>query len=366
MSRIEVEVANPHVHEKGHVEYDVVWDSTEAADGAFKTRRVRWSVKRRYRDFEALDAELRKQYGAAMSVCRLPPSRMFGNKDPSFIRERQGELQEYLRRALTVHGVTEFDKRTGSAPLRDFMEWDAREAKNVLSSAVAAAAPVGGGAGGRAPAAPVTPTAAAAAPAGGGASPVAAAAGVPAGAAAVAAAGGGGGRASLAHRRMTSRAAATASGLVPAATGTAAVTYNIVTPTGYVPPPAPAPAAAAPAAAPAAARPAAAPPAVRPPAAAPPAAAPPAARPPPPAATPAAPPRPAAPAAAPAPPAAARPAGGPPPVAARPAGGPPAAPPPAAVPAEADTEERGALMDAIRGGMRLRKAVTVDKSGPRL
>ena len=110
-------------------EYQVVWDSLELQTGSTtRSVRYRWAVWRRFKDFEKLDEQLRKQYGAVMQRIKLPPTRIFGNKDPGFIRERQAGLQGYLKAVLSVvHGVADFDRdRLSSEALRSFMEWDKR------------------------------------------------------------------------------------------------------------------------------------------------------------------------------------------------------------------------------------------------
>ena len=91
---LEVEISNPCVAPAGHVEYEVVLDLLESdVAGTFKSRRVRWVLMKRFREFAALDWALRAQYGGALAGVELPPKRWFGNLEPDFICERQAALQ---------------------------------------------------------------------------------------------------------------------------------------------------------------------------------------------------------------------------------------------------------------------------------
>lgn len=356
---VEVEVSNPRIHAKGHVEYECVWDSAEPVEGAVATfRRLRWSTWKRFNDFAALHEALVKQYGYACSeLLTLPPKQTFGTKDPAFIRERQALLQEYMRGVLTrINGVLAFHKEhQGSEALKQFMCWDSRHSLNIL--------PAFGGAA----------TSSSSAAAGAGAPTTAAAAGAGAGAAAPAAATIAPSRpvaASLRHQ--TRQAIAAGSGSLPAAAVSSAISYTAVLPTGttvslssaatgsvhssLAPAPAPVPRTAS---APQQARPSAAAPApaaavqARPPAAAAPA--------------------PAAAQAAPAAggagaPAAARPAGGPPAAPAGPAAPRPPAPPApgAAAPPPPSSAKNAVLGDITKGGFKLKKTKTNDRSAPKL
>lgn len=56
----------------------------------------RWSTWKRYSEFLALDASLRKRYGWQMEAIRFPAKRTFNNLDPEFIQKRREELDTYL------------------------------------------------------------------------------------------------------------------------------------------------------------------------------------------------------------------------------------------------------------------------------
>lgn len=150
-------MTNPRVTAEGHVEYDVVFNTVEVTTEG-RSLRVRWIVKHRYKEFAALDSKLRSTLGAKMAVAKLPPSKMFGSKDPLFIRERQSGLNAYLQAVLNIHGVTDFSSHLGSADLREFMLWGSRLEANTLK--VGGAAPSSGAA-----AVPTASSASAAAPA---------------------------------------------------------------------------------------------------------------------------------------------------------------------------------------------------------
>jgi len=63
-----------------------------------------------------------------MAGIALPPKRMFGSKDPKFIQERRGGLQEYLRTIVNnLRGVAEFQQHYCSADLRAFLCYDKKQ-----------------------------------------------------------------------------------------------------------------------------------------------------------------------------------------------------------------------------------------------
>jgi hypothetical protein len=318
-------------------EYEVIFTTYELLEGSLKYQVLRWSVWRRFSEFAALDAALRKQYGYQCEKLGLPPKQFFSSKDPDFILERRRGLHAYMQRTLgTVHGVADFGSHLASAALRDFMQWDQRLQLLKAGSSNASVLVSGAGPTGGASPVPAAPRSTASA----GSAGVAASS---TGTASPAAAGGAGGsspapptqaaaamRAQASQRRMQSRSAIATSGLahsLPSAPVVFAPVAGASTP--YAPMPLPSGVTAAPAPAPAPARPAAAPAAAPAPA---------------PAATAA--PRAAA-VAAPAPA--------------------PAAPPPALAAALPPPQPgRGGLLDSIRSGAKLKKAVTVDKSGPKV
>lgn len=56
---------------------------------------IRWSVKQRYNAFAELHEKLVSNHGVARDL--LPPKKIIGNKDPSFIEKRRSDLELYIQ-----------------------------------------------------------------------------------------------------------------------------------------------------------------------------------------------------------------------------------------------------------------------------
>lgn len=56
---------------------------------------VNWKVKHRYKDFQGLHQHLTANHGIAKHL--LPPKKILGNKDPTFVERRRNDLQAYLQ-----------------------------------------------------------------------------------------------------------------------------------------------------------------------------------------------------------------------------------------------------------------------------
>ncbi|XP_045615784.2 nischarin [Procambarus clarkii] len=75
--------------------------STEQCDGVtlyniiLNVGPAQWSVKQRYNAFAELHDKLVGNHGVARDL--LPPKKIIGNKDPSFIEKRRADLQLYLQ-----------------------------------------------------------------------------------------------------------------------------------------------------------------------------------------------------------------------------------------------------------------------------
>jgi len=129
ISQVILAVMNPRVHdERGHVEYEVQCATSEVLPGEILARPIRWSAWRRFREFEQLHAALLRQYGHAVAEVRFPPKRLVGAADPQFVVERCAQLHEYLAHVTAVcHGCTRFGEgHLESAALRKFMLFDER------------------------------------------------------------------------------------------------------------------------------------------------------------------------------------------------------------------------------------------------
>lgn len=88
----------------------------------------RWTVWRRYSEFERMDTAMRKALGWQVAEVAFPPKySMSGNKmSAEFAERRRVELHTYLQSVVGVRGVAEFSKHHCSADLRQFLDVDAR------------------------------------------------------------------------------------------------------------------------------------------------------------------------------------------------------------------------------------------------
>ena len=125
-------VTNPRISTKGHVEFELRCETNEVLAGELIARPVRWSSYRRYREFEALCESLVRKYGHAASEVKFPPKKMFNANDPDFIIERCSALDAYLTEVVaSCHGCAAFGPRHApthleSAELRAFVHFDER------------------------------------------------------------------------------------------------------------------------------------------------------------------------------------------------------------------------------------------------
>ena len=70
-------------------------DSVNYYEILIKSGPVKWSVNRRYRDFDELHEKLMQERSVPKEW--LPPKKVIGNKSPAFIKKRQEALERYLR-----------------------------------------------------------------------------------------------------------------------------------------------------------------------------------------------------------------------------------------------------------------------------
>lgn len=106
-------------------EYEVVCKLRLATNKVQKESTLRWSVWRRFREFEALDAALRRQLGWQMGQCAFPPKNTFTfNKLAlDFIETRRAQLDQYWQGIMAIERVTDFHLKHHCSPeLRDFLE----------------------------------------------------------------------------------------------------------------------------------------------------------------------------------------------------------------------------------------------------
>ena len=82
---------------KRHAEYEVtscVRSKMKGLVGANAVTTNSWSVWKRYSEFEALDANIRTQYGWQVKDLKFPGKKRFGNMDGAFLARRRVALDE--------------------------------------------------------------------------------------------------------------------------------------------------------------------------------------------------------------------------------------------------------------------------------
>ena len=128
--RISIEVRNPRPSAAGgsHIEYEVAvtleTDPTHSHAPHGPTAVRQWSVHRRYREFSALDAALRRRYGHSMELVVLPPAPWFGGENPSFLAERRRLLHAYAAEVLRrCPGALRASGAHDSPELAVFLQW---------------------------------------------------------------------------------------------------------------------------------------------------------------------------------------------------------------------------------------------------
>lgn len=107
-------------------EYEVVCQLKLASVSVDKDKTFKWSVWKRYSDFELLDSQLRKGLGWHMDTISFPSSHTFvmSKLSPDFLEQRREELNEYWQKVIAIDKVTEFNKHHCSAALKAFIDVD--------------------------------------------------------------------------------------------------------------------------------------------------------------------------------------------------------------------------------------------------
>ncbi|KAG0713362.1 Nischarin [Chionoecetes opilio] len=85
---------------------------------------VQWSVKQRYNAFAELHEKLVSNHGVARDL--LPPKKIIGNKDPSFIERRRGDLELYIQTIMS------FMHHTLPRELAEFLDFHHYELTHLL------------------------------------------------------------------------------------------------------------------------------------------------------------------------------------------------------------------------------------------
>ncbi|XP_069954926.1 nischarin-like [Cherax quadricarinatus] len=87
---------------------------------------VRWSVKQRYNAFADLHDKLVSNHGVARDL--LPPKKIIGNKDPTFIERRRADLELYLQTIIN------FMHHALPRELAEFLDFQHYELTHLLQS----------------------------------------------------------------------------------------------------------------------------------------------------------------------------------------------------------------------------------------
>jgi hypothetical protein len=61
----------------------------------------KWTVHKRYQDFQRLHDEMRRRY-PQLSTLSLPPSRWIGHRSEAFVQQRRHQLQDYMQSLMAV------------------------------------------------------------------------------------------------------------------------------------------------------------------------------------------------------------------------------------------------------------------------
>ena len=87
----------------------------------------KWSIWKRFNDFQKLHEEMLKSYGYQVESISFPPSHsfVFDKFSDDFINHRKGELATYWQSIVSIPQVTDFTKHHGSSELSEFLEVEA-------------------------------------------------------------------------------------------------------------------------------------------------------------------------------------------------------------------------------------------------
>jgi len=107
-----------------YVEYEVVCSMAVVSGSVGREQVHRWSIWRRYSEFEHLDANMRRQLGWQMDKIVFPPKYTFssGKLESEFIERRRRELDAYWQSILAIDRITDFNRHHCSADLKLFLE----------------------------------------------------------------------------------------------------------------------------------------------------------------------------------------------------------------------------------------------------
>ena len=118
---------------KRHVEYEIACQMRASGRRVEKEIVYKWSVWKRYSEFEQLQKGIKQSLGWLMQKIDLPPSHtfVFDKFSTEFIEKRRDELNSYWQLVLAIDKITEFHKHHCSQELKSFLDIEAtmRDAK---------------------------------------------------------------------------------------------------------------------------------------------------------------------------------------------------------------------------------------------
>eukprot|EP00604_Paraphysomonas_vestita_P002303 CAMPEP_0174817962 /NCGR_PEP_ID=MMETSP1107-20130205/543_1 /TAXON_ID=36770 /ORGANISM="Paraphysomonas vestita, Strain GFlagA" /LENGTH=413 /DNA_ID=CAMNT_0016029181 /DNA_START=39 /DNA_END=1280 /DNA_ORIENTATION=+ len=106
------------------VEYEIVCQLRLASTQVEKEKVFKWSVWKRYSDFEQLNTTLRRTLGWQMENIEFPSAHNFvlNKYAPDFTEQRREDLNNYWQRVISIDKVTEFNKHHCSEALKLFVD----------------------------------------------------------------------------------------------------------------------------------------------------------------------------------------------------------------------------------------------------
>lgn len=109
---------------KKYAEYEVACQWRVVSTRVQKEIVYKWSVWKRYSEFEQLHANMRTSLGWQMQAVELPSTHTFvlNKLSPEFIEQRKDDLNAYWQRIISLDKVTDFNKHHCSHDLKNFLD----------------------------------------------------------------------------------------------------------------------------------------------------------------------------------------------------------------------------------------------------
>lgn len=127
---------------KRHVEYEIACQMRALGRRVEKEIVYKWSVWKRYSEFEQLHKGIKQSLGWLLQKIDVPPAHTFvyDKFSTEFIEKRRDELNTYWQLILGIDKITEFHKHHCSQELKSFLNVEAtmRDAKTSSSSSASA------------------------------------------------------------------------------------------------------------------------------------------------------------------------------------------------------------------------------------